>query len=301
VVAPDADDSGYCFGVGDLHNSKLAIAKNPKATARLIAFGMILLLAVSVAVVLPVPTWLDVLSQSTEVNNQKLSTTPSLASIDPNELTGESIESDTETAVIPFAWGEIVSTVAGEFRADVAGNDVNKSKSMTWNGVVCFGICFLSLCVIGFGRLLLGFLSLRTLRKSSEAAACESTLAMSRQLCEKIGCNREIEVLLSPLVGTAATIGLWNPKVFLAGDFESWEQAEQESVLAHEIAHIHHGDFAANIVSQICSSIHFFNPAVHWLVGQMRLNQEVAADQVASQITLGTDEYTKTLAALALR
>ena len=285
---------------------KLALSNHPKAAARLIAFGMILMLVVSAAVTLPLPSWLDLLSSNVskteqQVEASEIAATQSLVSIDPSEINDEMAIDSPGSAVGPIAWGEIVKNLAGEFSNDGAANESYRSKSMTWNGVVCFGICFLSLCVFGFGRLLLGILSLRRLRLNSQRAECESTLAMSKKLCEKIGCEHEIEILLSPLVGTAATIGLWNPKVFLADDFESWGTSEQESVLAHEIAHIHHGDFAANIVSQFCTSMHFFNPAVHWLVGQMRLNQEVAADQIASQITSGTDEYTRTLATLALR
>ncbi len=103
------------------------------------------------------------------------------------------------------------------------------------------------------------------------------------------------------MLGTAATIGSLKPKIFLTQDFENWQRTEQASVLAHEIAHIHHRDFTANIVSQICTSLHFFNPMVHWLVRQMRLHQEVAADQIAAQITLGQKDYARMLATLALR
>ena len=283
---------------------KLAFARNPKAAARLIAFGMVLLLAVSAAATLPVPSWLDLLSKSTEVHtdDQKVAAVRlSLASNEPSEISSDPVVADLESADSPIVWGDVVRNVASEFSDGATANESSTTRSMTWNGVVCFGVCFLSLCVFGFARLLLGFVALRKLRNSSETATDEATLAMSKDLCERIGCDREIEIFLSPLVGTAATIGFWNPKVFLAGDFQSWELSEQESVLAHEIAHIHHGDFAANIVSQICTSMHFFNPIIHWLVAQMRLNQEVAADQVASQVTAGTDEYTKTLASLALR
>jgi beta-lactamase regulating signal transducer with metallopeptidase domain/tetratricopeptide (TPR) repeat protein len=285
---------------------KFALGRHPKAAAMLIAFGMLLLLAVTAAVAIPLPSWFDLLdadssqTMASRADVEELMSVSSISDINELEFISDTGGENYNASASHFAWAEVVKNVANEFDGSATGSPV-VAKSMTWNGVVCFGVCFLSLCVFGFGRLLLGFLSLRQLRLNSKMVSCETTLAMSNGLCRRIGCEREIELLSSPVVGTAATIGLWKPKIFLAEDFGNWEQAEQESVLAHEIAHIHHGDFAANILSQICTSMHFFNPAVHWLVGQMRLKQEVAADQVASNVTSGPREYARSLAVIALR
>ncbi len=280
---------------------KIALGNHPKAAARLIAFGMLLLMVVSAAITLPLPSWFDAMGADSSaamavmVDEDDLASLSSLETIDDAEFFSEPNANGHTASLGNTTWVESVKNMASQFFASVFSTELTK------NGVICFGVCFLVLCVVGFGRLVLGFLSLRRLRLSSTVVSCETSLAMSKILCQKIGCDREIEFLQTPLVGTAATIGLWKPKVFLADDFDHWKQAEKESVLAHEIAHIHHGDFAANVISQVCTSMHFFNPAVHWLVGQMRLNQEVAADQVASQATSGPNEYARTLATLALR
>lgn len=285
---------------------KFAMSKNPKAAARLIAFGMLLLLGITAAVMIPLPSWFDLLgadrshAMESNIDQQELLLLSSFPTMDESEVFDGSFPQDQIASAETSTWLETFMGMVGQFDGSAVGAS-RYSKSMTWNGVVCFGVCFVGLCVFGFGRLVFGLLALRRLRLSSTAVSSDETMTMLGQLCQRIGCDREIEVLQTPLVGTAATMGLWKPGIFLANDFDCWERAEQESVLAHEIAHIHHGDFAANIISQICASMHFFNPAVHWLVGQMRLNQEVAADQIASQITSGPDDYARTLAALALR
>lgn len=287
---------------------KFALGKNPKAAARLIAFGMLLLLGVTAAVTIPFPSWFDLRSsdrshamKSSIDDQDSLLSVSSFPNVDESEIFSGTFSENQIVSPGSTAWVETLMSTASQFDGSATVATPDYSNSITWNGVVCFGICFLGLCVFGFGRLMFGLFALRRLRLSSTAVSSDETMTMLRTLCQKIGCDREISLLQTPLVGTAATMGLWKPGIFLADDFDYWEQAEQESVLAHEIAHIHHGDFAANIISQICASMHFFNPAVHWLVGQMRLNQEVAADQIASQITSGTGEYARTLAALALR
>lgn len=285
---------------------KFAMGKSPKAAARLIAFGMLLLLGITAAVMIPFPSWFDLLGadrphvMTSNFDDEELLSLSSFPAMDASEFLDGSFSEDPIASPVTSSWAETFMSMASQFVGRSVGAS-GFSNSMTWNGVVCFGICFLGLCVFGFGRLVFGLLALRRLRLGSKAVSSDGTIAMLRQLCQKIGCDREIEVLQTPQVGTAATMGFWKPRIFLAGDFDSWKRAEQESVLAHEIAHIHHGDFAANIISQICASMHFFNPAVHWLVGQMRLNQEVAADQIASQATSGSVEYARTLAVLALR
>ncbi len=71
-------------------------------------------------------------------------------------------------------------------------------------------------------------------------------------------------------------------------------------MLAHELAHIHHRDFAALLWAQLGLIVHFYNPFVHWLANRMKLEQELAADAVAARVAGGHREYLRVLAKLAL-
>ena len=72
-------------------------------------------------------------------------------------------------------------------------------------------------------------------------------------------------------------------------------------MLAHEIAHIARHDFATWVAAQLALVFHFYHPLVHWLAARLRLEQELAADAAAAQLTGGQRSYLTTLAGMALR
>ncbi|MBN1854048.1 MAG: DUF1559 domain-containing protein, partial [Pirellulales bacterium] len=71
-------------------------------------------------------------------------------------------------------------------------------------------------------------------------------------------------------------------------------------VLAHELAHVRHSDFLLHALGQLSVALHFYHPLVHWLARRLRLEQELAADTMAAQVTGGQQIYLMTLANIAL-
>ena len=92
-------------------------------------------------------------------------------------------------------------------------------------------------------------------------------------------------------LATAATIGWRRPLVLLPGCWRAWSSAELRAVLAHEIAHVSRGDFAAQFVSQIGLALHSYHPLIHWIAGRLRLEQELAADAAAARVAGGRQSY----------
>src|SRR5262249_39607801 len=86
----------------------------------------------------------------------------------------------------------------------------------------------------------------------------------------------------------------------LAADWSTWSEAERRAVLAHEVAHIRHGDYLLALFASLCRAVHFYHPLVRWLVTRQRWQQELAADALAATATGGRTGYLQTLARLAL-
>ena len=99
---------------------------------------------------------------------------------------------------------------------------------------------------------------------------------------------------------SAATVGWRRPVILLPTAWRKWNEHELRAVLAHEIAHIQGGDSLACLLAQVALALHFYHPMVHWLVARLRLEQELAADGVAAELSGGRRWYLKTLAAMAL-
>jgi beta-lactamase regulating signal transducer with metallopeptidase domain len=153
---------------------------------------------------------------------------------------------------------------------------------------------------IGALRFVIGLVMTRRLVRASvsiqEQRLEEVAIVLRAKLCLK----RPVEIYQTDRLSTAATLGVWRPLILLPSHWRNWSDAELNAVLAHELAHIAHGDFAAVLISQLSIVIHFYHPLVHWLSSRLRLEQELAADSVAAQFAGGQVRYLRVLAKLAL-
>ncbi len=92
---------------------------------------------------------------------------------------------------------------------------------------------------------------------------------------------READVLQADAVaGLPAAIGWLNPVIVLPVDVDTRYSAEQRDLmLAHERAHIRHGDLQANAGFLLLRCMFWFNPLLHLAAGAFRHDQELACDQ----------------------
>jgi beta-lactamase regulating signal transducer with metallopeptidase domain len=72
--------------------------------------------------------------------------------------------------------------------------------------------------------------------------------------------------------------------------------AELEQVVAHELAHVKRRDLLWSWIPQIARVLYFFHPAAHLASYRIRLERELACDQMAMNATGRTaGEYADTL------
>jgi hypothetical protein len=84
--------------------------------------------------------------------------------------------------------------------------------------------------------------------------------------------------VVSDEAGTPATFGVRRPVVLLPPAFESMDRERQEAVALHELVHARRLDWLALVVEDALIAVLFFHPAVHWLVGHVRLAREQTVD-----------------------
>lgn len=82
------------------------------------------------------------------------------------------------------------------------------------------------------------------------------------------------------VAGLPAAIGWIKPVVVLPADFDTRYSVEQRGLmLAHEQAHIRHGDLQANAAYLALRCLFWFNPLIHLAAAAFRHDQELACDQ----------------------
>jgi len=174
-------------------------------------------------------------------------------------------------------------------------------KSQGWTMLQVTGVVFALGLIVGLVRLLGGLWSVRHFVKTSRPlktpALCEEVDVLRAEL----GCHSAVQVRECRHLATAATVGWRKPVILLSETWRTWSEPQLRSVLAHEIAHITRGDYLTGIAAQLGVVLHFYHPLVHWLVGRLRLEQELAADELAAGVVGGSRAYLDAIGELALK
>jgi beta-lactamase regulating signal transducer with metallopeptidase domain len=99
------------------------------------------------------------------------------------------------------------------------------------------------------------------------------------------------------VAGSPFVCGVRRPKLVLPHALvgmlggEEWRQ-----VLAHELAHVKRRDLVWGWIPEIARVLYFFHPVAHWVDYRVRLEREMACDQMAMAVSgRGPAEYADTL------
>ena len=175
------------------------------------------------------------------------------------------------------------------------------SESSAWGWREWLAVGFLASALIGLGRLGIGLGGIARLRVRSRPIVDIELDDMLQLLRAELCCTRQVELRELAELTTPATIGWRRPVLLLPADWRSWDAEERRAILAHELAHVRRGDFAAGVAAQLAVALHFYHPLAHWLANRLRLEQELAADAWGARLSGGKPSYLATLARMALR
>ena len=132
------------------------------------------------------------------------------------------------------------------------------------------------------GWLLVAWHRARKLQKQShtiDGVSLIEQLAVQGRLFGLRNLPRLVEVKGS---GSPMLIGTFRPTiVFPTATLGRLSISERTMVLGHELAHIRRGDLFWGLIASIVRAVFFFHPLVWWGERQLKLAQEVAADQLA--------------------
>jgi hypothetical protein len=180
-------------------------------------------------------------------------------------------------------------------------SDSQAASDGAWRWPAVVGVVLLAAMACGLAWLLLGMRAVRRQRVRSRAVSDVELSELIDVLRAELGCLRTVEVRESDDLATAATIGWRRPIVLLPADWRSWTPDQKHAVLAHEIVHARSHDFLALLFGQFGLMLHCYHPLLHWLMDRLRLEQELAADAAAADISGGPRQYLSTIAELALQ
>ncbi len=146
----------------------------------------------------------------------------------------------------------------------------------TWLLIVWFAIVLWQVV-----RLLWQRLRLAKLLKQGVPASADLT-EMIAALAGQIGLRRVPSAVCIAGDCPLFVCGLRRPRLVLPGRLmASLDQAERRQVILHELGHIKRHDLFWGWPVEIARIVYFFNPLVYWAGYQLRLERELACDQLA--------------------
>src|SRR5262249_40361692 len=132
------------------------------------------------------------------------------------------------------------------------------------------------------GRLLVQRRRLGRLLRRSAAATEPRLLALVDQAAGQLGLRRPPAVLVTDHEDSPLVCGLFRPGLVLArGLLAALDAGQWRQVLLHELAHLRRRDLWWGWVPEIARLLYFFHPVAHWACARIRLERELACDQLA--------------------
>ncbi len=285
----------------------------PVAAAPAVFSGLAMVVVLSLCALSPWPRWTTdsrlLLSGEGQVmratkldNSQRSGATSGLSSSTETPAAKPAVMFETEHGAMSNAvdagLGGNQSPAAAPFWQMLADEIANAHDSRL---PAAAAAVMLAAMAAGLTWLVLGVVAVRWQRQRTRPVLDQELLELVEALRAELGCGRPVEVRQSDDLATAATIGWRRPLVMLPVDWTTWTVDQCRAILAHEIAHARSHDFLALLLGQLGLALHFYHPLVHWLMGRLRLEQEVAADAAAAGVSGGQRQYLTTIAELALR
>lgn len=157
----------------------------------------------------------------------------------------------------------------------------------------CLGVVLCS------ARPLLGWHTLRRLKRVGVSPVSDEVLAALGAASEQLGLRGSVQLLQSTLAQVPMVVGYFRPVILLPSSLLTSIPATQlDAILIHELAHIQRHDFIVNLLQTLVETLFFYHPAVWWLSRQIRVEREHCCDDLVVKLLSNRVEYGRALVAI---
>jgi beta-lactamase regulating signal transducer with metallopeptidase domain len=125
---------------------------------------------------------------------------------------------------------------------------------------------------------------------------------MANEVAIQIGLKRAFKIAQAgerSAIDVPMTWGFWHPVVALPRDAAQWPREQLRAALIHELAHVHRGDWLAQLASRFMCALYWFNPFVWLAAARLRQEGEKACDDCALTCGMSGPNYASSLLEIA--
>jgi beta-lactamase regulating signal transducer with metallopeptidase domain len=176
------------------------------------------------------------------------------------------------------------------------GRDSQVSWPLSAN-VLC--VVFLAGLLFCLFRIALGWLGVRRLLARSMDVTEPGWTQLVQSLSQELALTRRVRLVRTTEQHTPLCAGIVHPTVVLPVDAPSWSLQRRRVVLLHELAHIQRRDCLMQLLAQLACAVHWFNPLCWLAARRLRVERELACDDLVLMVGTRPSEYAGHLLAMA--
>lgn len=172
-------------------------------------------------------------------------------------------------------------------------------SARTLTGTRAAAVAWATGALLALSRLVWGLVTLRRLARGAVPITHGPWRAACDAAAECAGVVRPVQLRRGARNAPIVTWGWRRPAILLPDEALAWPADRRAIVLAHELAHIARGDWAAQLVGETVRALHWYHPLA-WMANQrLRVEGERAADDRVVAAGVDGADYATHLLALA--
>jgi beta-lactamase regulating signal transducer with metallopeptidase domain len=168
------------------------------------------------------------------------------------------------------------------------------ASRLTWQAWLLLG--WAAIVTMQIARLFVQQRRLARMLKETAPGSVELVAAVD-QIAQQLRMRQPPAVAVTQLDCSPFACGIWRPRVVVPATLlVELDVVQLKQVLTHELAHLQRRDLVWGWITELARLLYFFNPAMLLAARRVRLERELACDQIAMRLSgRGPAEYAETL------
>ncbi|HTR79719.1 MAG TPA: M56 family metallopeptidase, partial [Gemmatimonadaceae bacterium] len=143
--------------------------------------------------------------------------------------------------------------------------------------------------------LVAGLFSIRRILSGSRAVNSTEWLQALNDACARLQLTVPPRLVLSDRVDMAFTCDVLRPTIVLPRGSEEWSHDRRRAVLLHEVGHVRRRDLVGHAAAGVACALYWFNPLVWLAARRLRIESELACDDLVLDTGVRASEYAQHL------
>jgi beta-lactamase regulating signal transducer with metallopeptidase domain len=149
------------------------------------------------------------------------------------------------------------------------------------------------------GRVVVANLLLLWFRRRHAETRSTVLVSQVERVAARLGLHRRVRILEGARLSGPVAFGVFRPTLALPASFtDDFDAAQQEGMLAHELAHLAARDPCWHLLADLLSALWWWHPLVWWARHQLNSASEAAADEASLIVADGPGVLASCLVAL---